>query len=273
MVRAHRLAVDALRSGPGDFPVGLTLSMAEMVAGEGGEGARDAAEEIAGGHLPGGHRRRRLHRRPVLHPAALRTRRAAARAAEGVPVTQMGYEYWPQVVEYTVRRAAAVTGLPVLVTENGIGTDDDRQRIDYVSRGPAAACALPRRRRRRPGLLRLEPARQLRVGPRATGRRSAWWRWTGRPSSAGPSRAPSGSARWPGPTRLAPPAVTGRCQADRQGPGRVAPWPNRSQLPAIKHVWRSDESLWARGQIIHTRRARRSAKYTWSRSSRPWSPR
>ena len=46
MVRAHRLAVDALRSGPGDFPVGLTLSMAEIVADEGGEALRDAAEEI-----------------------------------------------------------------------------------------------------------------------------------------------------------------------------------------------------------------------------------
>ena len=37
VVRAHRLGVDALRSGPGDFPVGLTLSMDEMVAEPGGE--------------------------------------------------------------------------------------------------------------------------------------------------------------------------------------------------------------------------------------------
>ncbi len=46
MVRAHRLAVDALRAGPGDFPVGLTLSMAEITATEGGEPLRDAAEEM-----------------------------------------------------------------------------------------------------------------------------------------------------------------------------------------------------------------------------------
>jgi beta-glucosidase len=50
-----------------------------------------------------------------------------------VPQTQMGYENWPQVVEYTVRRTAAFTGLPVVVTENGIGTDDDAERIVYVS--------------------------------------------------------------------------------------------------------------------------------------------
>ena len=46
IVRAHRLAVDALRSGPGDFPVGLTLSMDEMVADPGGEEVLAAAREI-----------------------------------------------------------------------------------------------------------------------------------------------------------------------------------------------------------------------------------
>jgi beta-glucosidase len=44
----------------------------------------------------------------------------------------MGYEYWPTAAEASVRRAAAVTGLPVYVTENGIGTDDDAQRIAYL---------------------------------------------------------------------------------------------------------------------------------------------
>ena len=46
IVRAHRLGVDALRSGPGDFPVGLTLSMDEMVAEPGGESVLEAAREL-----------------------------------------------------------------------------------------------------------------------------------------------------------------------------------------------------------------------------------
>src|SRR5580704_4707453 len=46
IVRAHRLAVDAIRSGPGDCPVGLTLSMDEMVADPGGEAVLEAAREI-----------------------------------------------------------------------------------------------------------------------------------------------------------------------------------------------------------------------------------
>ena len=52
MVRAHRLAVDALRAGPGGFPVGLTLSMAET----GGRGRWGGSESrgagAAGGRVP-----------------------------------------------------------------------------------------------------------------------------------------------------------------------------------------------------------------------------
>ncbi len=132
-VRAHRLAVDALRAGPGHFPVGLTLSMTEMLAAEGAEEVRDAAQEIledsylratTGDDFLGVqcYTRMRFNKKGQLMGAA-----------EGVPVTQMGYEYWPQAVEYTVRRAAAATGIPVMVTETGIGTDDDAERIAYLT--------------------------------------------------------------------------------------------------------------------------------------------
>jgi beta-glucosidase len=130
-VRAHRLAVEALRAGPGSFPVGLTLSMAEMVAVEGGERFRDAAQQLledqfleatGGDDFVGVQAYTRLR----FGPGGL------APGEKGVPLTQMGYEYWPQAVAFTVRRAAAATGLPVLVTESGIGTEDDRQRIAYL---------------------------------------------------------------------------------------------------------------------------------------------
>jgi beta-glucosidase len=57
----------------------------------------------------------------------------------GVPVTQMGYEYWPQAVEGTVRRAWEFTGgTPVVVTENGISTTVDTERIAFVTDALAA---------------------------------------------------------------------------------------------------------------------------------------
>jgi beta-glucosidase len=47
-------------------------------------------------------------------------------------VTDMGYLFWPQCVNYTVRRAVELAKIPVIVTENGIGTADDHQRIRYL---------------------------------------------------------------------------------------------------------------------------------------------
>jgi beta-glucosidase len=132
LVRAHRLAVDALRSGPGSFPVGITLSMEELVAGEGGEQTRDAAEQIlentfldgtAGDDFIGV----QCYERTVLGPTG------PIEPPPGTRLTQMGYQYWPQVVEYCVRRAAAYTGIPVLVTENGLATEDDPERIEFIS--------------------------------------------------------------------------------------------------------------------------------------------
>jgi beta-glucosidase len=133
MLEAHRLAVEAIKSGPGDFPVGMTLALSDMQAVEGGEAVRDRARaevqdvflEVARGDDflgvqtysrdrfgPGGH----------LPPE------------EGVELTQMGYEFWPEALEATIRYVIATTGAPVLVTENGIGAEDDTRRIAYVQR-------------------------------------------------------------------------------------------------------------------------------------------
>lgn len=132
IVKAHRSAVETLRSGPGDFPVGFTLSMDEMVAEPGGETVLDAAREILedrflratdGDDFVGVQCYSRIHFGPE----------GQAPNDPDVPVTQMGYEYWPQGVEHCIRRAAALTGgRSVLVTESGIATDDDPERIAYL---------------------------------------------------------------------------------------------------------------------------------------------
>jgi beta-glucosidase len=127
---AHQGAVEAIRSGPGDFPVGFTLSMDEMVADPGGEAVLEAAQEVleerfmraaANDDFIGVQCYSRVHFGPE----------GQAPNDPNVPVTQMGYEYWPQGVEYCARRAASITGLPVLLTESGMATDDDTERIAY----------------------------------------------------------------------------------------------------------------------------------------------
>ena len=132
MVRAHRLAVEALRSGPGEFPVGLTLSMAEITADDGGEALRDAAEEMleniflratGGDDFVGVQCYTRMHFGP-----------------DGVAPNDP-----ERAGDADGRRALATGGRahgaaggrsqrpPVVVTENGIATADDTERIAFLA--------------------------------------------------------------------------------------------------------------------------------------------
>jgi beta-glucosidase len=133
LIDAHRKAVAAIHAGPGKAPVGLTLAMTDNQAVPGGEAERDAyrgpmedvfLEAARGDDFVGVqcYSRHRFGPDGMLPPE------------DGVPLTQMGYEFWPEALEATIRRAVAVAGVPVLVTENGIGTDDDADRIAYVRR-------------------------------------------------------------------------------------------------------------------------------------------
>jgi beta-glucosidase len=55
----------------------------------------------------------------------------------GAEITQMGYEVVPDCFT-PVLVEAMTSGLPIYVTENGIGTADDRQRIRYIATHVAA---------------------------------------------------------------------------------------------------------------------------------------
>jgi beta-glucosidase len=133
-VDAHRKAVEAIRSGPDGVPVGLTLSMTDYQAVDGGEERRDHIRrhmedvflEATGGDDFVGvqtYSRTRVGPDGVLGPEP------------GARTTLMGYEFWPEALEATIRRAWEVTGgVPVVVTESGIGTTDDEERVEYVGR-------------------------------------------------------------------------------------------------------------------------------------------
>jgi len=132
-LRAHEGAVKAIKSGPGSFPVGLTLAMQDHQAVPGGEAMRDKA--------------RREIDDPFLELAktddyiGVQTYTRVRYDANGsLPLTpemertQMGYEFYPEALEGTIRYAAQFTGRPVIVTENGVGTEDDTRRVEYVRR-------------------------------------------------------------------------------------------------------------------------------------------
>jgi len=133
LIDAHRLAVEAIRAAAPGVPVGLTLAMTDYQPTAGGEerleSIRHHAEDVfldatEGDDFLGV----QVYTRMLIGPDGW------AGYEDGVPVLDMGYEFYPASLGNCLRRAWSYTGgaLPLRVTENGIGTMDDEQRIDYV---------------------------------------------------------------------------------------------------------------------------------------------
>jgi beta-glucosidase len=60
------------------------------------------------------------------------------RAPEGTRRTQTDWEYYPAALGEAVRHTAALVGdVPILVTENGIATADDVERVEYTAQALA----------------------------------------------------------------------------------------------------------------------------------------
>jgi beta-glucosidase len=134
MVAAHERAFAAMKAGPGDFPVGVTISM-QAIEGVGGSVEVAHKAEALAAQLYG----------PWIDQAAksdfvgVQTYTRVRVGPDGVlpppngaALTAAGYEYYPEALAHTIRYAAAKTGKPVYVTENGIATDDDARRIAYI---------------------------------------------------------------------------------------------------------------------------------------------
>ena len=136
LIAAHRKGRDALKSQGLTCPVGITLAMQDFQAEPGGETMRDAAAQaldgqfldtLQGDDFVGV----QTYTRILMGPKGM------GEVPEGAERTQMGYEFYPEALEGTIRRAAKITGCPIIVTENGIGTADDSRRIEYTRRALA----------------------------------------------------------------------------------------------------------------------------------------
>ena len=132
ILEAHHRAVEAIKSVR-DFPVGITLALQDVQAADGGEAQADRVrydlndsflEAVRGDDFVGvqTYSRHRVGPNGSLPPE------------EGVELTEMGYEFWPEALEATIREAAAVAQIPIIVTENGLGTTDDTRREEYIRR-------------------------------------------------------------------------------------------------------------------------------------------
>jgi beta-glucosidase len=146
LLDAHRAAVRALRAGAGTPRAGVCLQMPEVVPARAGDPACAALADylrsemvdlyldgLAGegsGDFVGVQYYTRMRADP-----AVPGRFAAPPADE--PLTLMGWEVHPDGLRRALRTAARA-GLPIFVTENGIATDDDGERVAYLESHLAA---------------------------------------------------------------------------------------------------------------------------------------
>lgn len=129
LLEAHRLAVAAIREHCG-APVGVTLALPDIQyedgATAGGLGVElesainDQFLELARGDDFIG----------VQTYTRIRIGPGGVRAPERT--TQMGWEFCPQALGAAIRRASKAARVPVIVTENGIATMRDEERIEYA---------------------------------------------------------------------------------------------------------------------------------------------
>lgn len=130
MRQCHVAMRGALRAGPGNFPIGLCLSMQEYEAVNGADdflaSCLDEMEDkyLAATSGDDDFLGVQCYTKILIGPDGM--------VEPQGETTEMGYLFWPQSVEYCVRRAAGAVAIPIIVTENGIGTDDDAQRIRYL---------------------------------------------------------------------------------------------------------------------------------------------
>lgn len=136
LLRAHRRAYDVLKSGPGDFPVGLCLNLRDYQLEEHSRDAEDWRNAfVQEGHVAfydaargddfvgvQYYSRRRVGAQGIVQPP------------EETKLTQMREEDYPDGLENVIGEAAYYSKCPVIVTENGVPTETDEDRVTYINK-------------------------------------------------------------------------------------------------------------------------------------------
>ncbi len=131
VMRAHQAAKEAIRALYPDIKVGITLSMHDLQALEGGESYAEAAwEEEFTHYLPylkdddflGVQNYTRTQYGP----------QGQLPCPEGAELTQMDYEFYPEALEHVIRRVHEQFKGDLIVTENGVAVSDDTRRIEFI---------------------------------------------------------------------------------------------------------------------------------------------
>jgi beta-glucosidase len=131
--QAHTEARAAIRQIRPQTQIGITLSLYDIQSVPGGEEqAADALQEEFLQFLP--YMKDDDFFGLQNYTRAVYGADGILPVPEGAEKTQMGNEYYPEGLEAVVRYAWRQLGIPVMITENGVATDDDTRRVAFIDR-------------------------------------------------------------------------------------------------------------------------------------------
>ena len=131
VMEAHKAARAVIREVCPHIKLGLTLSLHDIQALEGGEGPaqKDWDDEFT-------------HYLPLIegddflgvqnYTRSRYDANGSMPAPDGAELTQMNYEFYPQALEHVLRTVAQSFHGDLIVTENGVATADDTRRVAFV---------------------------------------------------------------------------------------------------------------------------------------------
>ena len=130
MVDAHDKASAAIKAVRSDLPVGLTLTMQDIQGVGEGHIAETVIDLLYGPWLDVARRSDFIG--VQTYSRVLVGSQGPLPLPQDAERTAAGYEFYPQAIGGTIRFAHERIGKPIWVTENGIATNDDARRIDYI---------------------------------------------------------------------------------------------------------------------------------------------
>lgn len=137
LLEAHRMGREAIKAARSDLPVGVSLAMADDQA-QGANSVRDAKRaRYYGAWLEAAKSDDFLG--VQNYTRAVWDERGRVADPADAERNGNGEEIYPPSLANVVRYAHEATGVPILVTEHGLCTDDDTQRVRFI---PAALMGL-----------------------------------------------------------------------------------------------------------------------------------
>ena len=137
MQEAHRKGYDAIKAVRPELPVGISLTTQDIQPIGLSSLADEYIKRLYGDWVDVA----RTHADFVgVQPYTrfLVDDKGIAMPPKGAVITDAGYEYYPDAVAGTIRWAHSAIGKPIYVTESGIATDDDTQRIAFIDQAVAS---------------------------------------------------------------------------------------------------------------------------------------